>query len=79
MTGVSLCRRTIYDDPFIRNYIEDLLENIRTQVCGSITAYPPTALQAYSTIRRLALALCVTGRLMLKVFMASKERGMVKS
>ncbi len=34
MTGVSLCRRTIYDDPFIRNYIEDLLENIRTQVCA---------------------------------------------
>ena len=26
------CRRTIYDDPFIRNYIEDLLKNIRTQV-----------------------------------------------
>ena len=25
-------RRTIYDDPFIRNYIEDLLKNIRTQV-----------------------------------------------
>lgn len=29
---VWLCRRTIYDDPFIRNYIEDLLKNIRTQV-----------------------------------------------
>jgi hypothetical protein len=26
-----LHRRTIYDDPFIRNYIEDLLKNIRTQ------------------------------------------------
>ncbi|CAL9092849.1 unnamed protein product, partial [Musa acuminata var. zebrina] len=25
-------RRTIMDDPFIRNYIEDLLKNIRTQV-----------------------------------------------
>ena len=28
------CRKTIYDDPFIRNYIEDLLKNIRTQVSG---------------------------------------------
>ena len=27
----SACRRTIYDDPFIRQYIEDLLHNIRTQ------------------------------------------------
>lgn len=26
------CRATINDDPFIRNYIEDLLRNIRTQV-----------------------------------------------
>ena len=25
-------RKTIMDDPFIRNYIEDLLKNIRTQV-----------------------------------------------
>ena len=25
-------RRTILDDPFIRNYIEDLLRNVRTQV-----------------------------------------------
>ncbi|KAE8691023.1 COP9 signalosome complex subunit 2 [Hibiscus syriacus] len=25
-------RRTIMDDPFIRNYIEDLLKNVRTQV-----------------------------------------------
>ncbi|KAK9824575.1 hypothetical protein WJX72_011432 [[Myrmecia] bisecta] len=25
-------RQTIYDDPFIRNYIDDLLKNIRTQV-----------------------------------------------
>lgn len=32
VTITSLCRRTIYDDPFIRNYIEDLLKNIRTQV-----------------------------------------------
>ena len=32
LTGTPLCRRTIYDDPFIRNYIEDLLKNIRTQV-----------------------------------------------
>ena len=30
--GFCDCRRTIYDDPFIRNYIEDLLKNIRTQV-----------------------------------------------
>ncbi len=30
--GCCDCRRTIYDDPFIRNYIEDLLKNIRTQV-----------------------------------------------
>ena len=30
----GLCRKTIYDDPFIRNYIEDLLKNIRTQVSG---------------------------------------------
>ncbi len=29
---VACCRRTIYDDPFIRNYIEDLLKKIRTQV-----------------------------------------------
>lgn len=26
------CRRSIYDDPFIRAYLEDLLKNIRTQV-----------------------------------------------
>ena len=26
------CRRTIYDDPFIRQYIEDLLLNLRAQV-----------------------------------------------
>lgn len=25
-------RKTIMDDPFIRNYIEDLLKNVRTQV-----------------------------------------------
>ncbi|KAL6577213.1 COP9/signalosome complex subunit Csn2 [Orobanche minor] len=25
-------RRTIMDDPFFRNYIEDLLKNVRTQV-----------------------------------------------
>lgn len=25
-------RRSIYDDPFIRAYLEDLLKNIRTQV-----------------------------------------------
>ncbi|MQL90215.1 hypothetical protein Taro_022791, partial [Colocasia esculenta] len=30
--AVSSNRRTIMDDPFIRNYIEDLLKNIRTQV-----------------------------------------------
>ena len=29
--GALSCRKTIYDDPFIRNYIEDLLKNIRTQ------------------------------------------------
>jgi hypothetical protein len=26
------CRRTIMDDPFIRQYVEDLLRKIRTQV-----------------------------------------------
>lgn len=29
-----LPRRTIMDDPFIRNYVEDLLRKIRTQVRG---------------------------------------------
>ena len=29
--GLLPRRKTIYDDPFIRNYIEDLLKNIRTQ------------------------------------------------
>ncbi len=38
------CRRTIYDDPFIRNYIEDLLKNIRTQVVLNIV-------QPYTRIR----------------------------
>ena len=76
MTGVSLCRRTIYDDPFIRNYIEDLLENIRTQVCISIFASPSTALQACTTTWRLALPLSVTGRLTLNICMAAKKVGM---
>lgn len=40
----SECRRTIYDDPFIRNYIEDLLKNIRTQVVLNIV-------QPYTRIR----------------------------
>ena len=31
-------RRTIYDDPFIRQYIEDLLLNIRAQVSWLISA-----------------------------------------
>ena len=39
-----MCRRTIYDDPFIRNYIEDLLKNIRTQVVLNIV-------QPYTRIR----------------------------
>lgn len=30
--SVQSNRRTIMDDPFIRNYIEDLLKNVRTQV-----------------------------------------------
>lgn len=29
---VMMCRRTIMDDPFIRQYVEDLLRKIRTQV-----------------------------------------------
>ncbi|KAA6423642.1 hypothetical protein WJX79_007481 [Trebouxia sp. C0005] len=37
-------KRTIYDDPFIRNYIEDLLKNIRTQVVLNIV-------QPYTRIR----------------------------
>lgn len=32
MDFVQSNRKTIMDDPFIRNYIEDLLKNIRTQV-----------------------------------------------
>lgn len=32
MDSVQSNRKTIMDDPFIRNYIEDLLKNIRTQV-----------------------------------------------
>ena len=32
MLSTLPCRRTIMDDPFISNYIEDLLKNIRTQV-----------------------------------------------
>lgn len=31
-TLTAPCRRTIMDDPFIRNYVEDLLKKIRTQV-----------------------------------------------
>lgn len=31
---VCFVRRTIMDDPFIRNYVEDLLKKIRTQVSG---------------------------------------------
>lgn len=42
--SVSKCRRTIYDDPFIRKYIEDLLKNIRTQVVLNIV-------QPYTRIR----------------------------
>ncbi|CAK0735525.1 COP9/signalosome complex subunit Csn2 [Coccomyxa viridis] len=37
-------KRTIYDDPFIRNYIEDLLKNIRTQVVLKL-------IQPYTRIR----------------------------
>ncbi|KAI3909154.1 hypothetical protein MKW98_012891 [Papaver atlanticum] len=37
-------RRTIMDDPFIRNYIEDLLKNIRTQVFLKL-------IKPYTTIR----------------------------
>lgn len=32
LVDIQSNRRTIMDDPFIRNYIEDLLKNIRTQV-----------------------------------------------
>ena len=38
------CRRTIYDDAFIRQYIEDLLKNIRTQVVLKL-------IQPYTRIR----------------------------
>ena len=44
MNEHSCRRRTIYDDPFIRNYIEDLLKNIRTQVVLNIV-------QPYTRIR----------------------------
>lgn len=37
-------KRTIYDDPFIRNYIEDLLKKIRTQVVLKL-------IQPYTRIR----------------------------
>ena len=39
--GRLLCRRTIMDDPFISNYIEDLLKNIRTQVSIGSSAFLP--------------------------------------
>lgn len=38
------CRQTIYDDAFIRQYIEDLLKNIRTQVVLKL-------IQPYTRIR----------------------------
>ncbi len=40
----GLCRQTIYDDAFIRQYIEDLLKNIRTQVVLNL-------IQPYTRIR----------------------------
>ena len=54
----DLCRRTIYDDPFIRNYIEDLLENIRTQVCTQCTvAALPKNIAGTSKLHSNSLAL----------------------
>jgi len=44
LKGISSCRRTIYDDAFIRQYIEDLLKNIRTQVVLKL-------IQPYTRIR----------------------------
>lgn len=43
MLLVLLCllfRRTIMDDPFIRQYVEDLLTKIRTQVCEGEHCFP---------------------------------------
>lgn len=40
-------RKTIYDDPFIRNYIDDLLKNIRTQVPRA-RPEPPCRLRAHT-------------------------------
>lgn len=40
----AACRQTIYDDAFIRQYIEDLLKNIRTQVVLKL-------IQPYTRIR----------------------------
>jgi hypothetical protein len=44
VSGNTACRQTIYDDAFIRQYIEDLLKNIRTQVVLKL-------IQPYTRIR----------------------------
>lgn len=59
-------RRTIMDDPFIRNYIEDLLKNIRTQVLLKL-------IKPYTRIRipfisKVCHAACVFSMLHLLVF-----------
>ena len=61
----NLRRRTIYDDPFIRNYIEDLLENIRTQVgtSGIIIALPWSIAGLQQTAWPRALTSCTTDKM----------------
>ena len=77
MTGASLCRRTIYDDPFIRNYIEDLLENIRTQVCTSVIGAFTPSLQDKINSRNSECLHSIFGGMQLRVCMAAKAVGEV--
>jgi hypothetical protein len=54
-------RRTIMDDPFIRNYIEDLLKNVRTQVLLKlIKPYTRIRIPFISKVKSMVSSYCCT-------------------
>ena len=67
-------QRTVMDDPFIRQYVEDLLTNVRTQVLLRLIR-PYTQVRLPFLARRLNAPLEEVERLLVSLILDGKVEG----